>query len=337
MRFLLPFAVSLLAAFPVQAREAAAVPQNFSVVETAVATHSQHPEPPFGCFVKLQAENAGAILSPYWAYTEYDFICHLSPTEKLPFYAYRGIDECDTGEAGAYNCGLHGKAADGSPIDRPPVAVLAQKDMRAIPDLLNIVLKSDGITGRRYAAMLEEYANATDLPAAREAIAAHKDELLAAKQAAGDDAWKKNALISLLLTLGVDLPPAEAASVLDTYLGDLEPLQMRALEIITAHPDDPGIDPQKVMWFYVRNFADRPDNADPGRAAAVRTVSTLGQRLQPSVGLLLDRMRSAKDWPASLMAEASGIVCAAFRTDTDSGKKILITDDYDYTGRISCP
>lgn len=348
--FLSALALVLMATLPAQAgpdgaRAVAAQPVAYNVVETAVATHSQYSEPPSGCFAKIQAacpENAVCEMSTaHWVYVEYDFICQLKPTESISLYTYSGVQHispCDTGERGDYTCGLHGVDAQGKPIDRPPGARLAGMDMRAIPDLVEIATTANGYRSSHAAAMLGEYAASPTLPDAKATILTYKTELLRAKAISISDVQKQGALISLLLGLGVELPVGDSQSILGDYISSLEPRHLTALETIANHADDPTIDASKMVSLYVRNFVDNPERVEPNRAVLVKAVSALGPRLQPSIGLLLERMRDSEKWPESLQKETTAIACAAFKPAAAAPMpQTLVIDNYGGARSVVCP
>ena len=175
---------------------------------------------------------------------------------------------CDTGDQGAYTCGLHGHDSTGNPIDRPLEASPAQHDTRAVPDLVDMLTASKSFESAWYAAALEEYA---DDPAMRPTVEKYRDRLVALK-AQSDDEQKKGHMVNLLLALGVEQTPGDSQLTLTDYIDRLQPKHLTALQAIEKHPDDPGIDPEKLVFFYVRNFVDI--DSQIGRASCRERVST---------------------------------------------------------------
>ncbi len=308
----------------------------YNIAETARAVHSLNPRPPPGCFARLHNTVAAAGSPDMWVYMRYQFVCDLGPADKIKLLVPRDmIDICDTGEQGAYICGLHGRDAQGKPIDRPSEATLAEHDARAVPDLVNMLRVSKDLGSAWIAAALEEYAGD---PAMRPEVEKFRDQLISMK-AESDDEIKKGHLATLLMALGVEQSPGDSMLILTDYIDELKPKHLTALAAIEKHPQDPGIDPSKLVFFYVRNFVDNDSRKDPNRGAVVKAVSALGSRLQPSIGLLAERRRSANAWPSNpaLEQETRQVLCAAFTSlDVGNDYNALIIDHYEKPEILEC-
>jgi hypothetical protein len=317
-------------------RAEAPSPDYFNIAETARATHSLDPRPVPGCFARLHNIVATAGAPDIWVYMRYQFVCDLGPADKIKLFALRDmIDVCDTGEQGAYICGLHGHDAQGKPIDRPSEASLAEHDARAVPDLVNMLRASKDLGSAWIAAVLEEYAGD---PAMRPEVEKFRDQLISMK-AESEDEIKKGHLATLLMALGVEQSPGDSTLILTDYIDELKPKHLTALAAIEKHPQDSSIDPSKLVFFYVRNFVDNDSRKDANRDAVVKAVSALGQRLQPSIGLLAERRRSANAWPSNsaLEQETRNVLCAAFTSpDIGDDYNALIIDHYEEPEILEC-
>lgn len=327
----------LLFALTSHASRATAQPITVTIAETAQATHAIDPGLVPGCFVKVHPQ--GVFMPGYWTYSQYDFICHMKPDEPLQiFRTYAEISECDTGDQGAYYCGLHGKDALGNPIDRPRPLALVNKDIRVVPELLARLQSCENYRCTWPADAIEEYAIAADLPAARTLILESLEQLKTLYAQAGEDVQKKAALTSLLLTLGVELSPGEGQALLVDFWPNLGPKQLTALHSITNHPNDPTIDPDKLMWFYVRNFVDNTTQKDPHRADVIQALSAVGPRMIKSSGLLFERYRTRHNWPDTLKQETEQVLCTIYRpADQSAAPSMIIVDDYGSSTHIACP